>query len=133
MQAQNNEQIVRQFVEQVYIKRNVGAIDQLLDPNYVSHTPYGDVNFDQSKQIITEFLNASPDAHTTIDNLNTQGDQVSLQWTVTGTHRGEFFGKSPTGKQVTIAGNATFRIANGKIVESTNQYDYQNLLTQLGR
>jgi predicted ester cyclase len=133
MQAQSNEQIVRQFVEQVYNNRNVGAIDQLLDPNNIIHTPHGDLNFDQSKQILTELLSASPDVHITIDNLNTQGDQVSLQWTGTGTHQGEFMGKSPTGKRVTITGNATLRIANGKIVESTNQYDYQNLMTQLSR
>jgi predicted ester cyclase len=33
------------------------------------------------------------------------------------THRGEFFGIPPTGKQVTVTGIHVLRIADGKIAE----------------
>lgn len=49
-----------------------------------------------------------------------------------GTHQGELMGIPGTGKQVTLAGVAIYRLANGRIVEFWNFLDNLSLMQQLG-
>ena len=131
MQGQSNEQIVRQYVDDVWNKRNTAMINQLLAPNFVAHEPDGDHSLNDGQQLVNEVLSASSDIHFTIDTLTTQGDQVTFQWTGSGRHSGQYQGKPPTGKQISATGTTIVRIVNGKIVEATNQYDRQGILDQL--
>jgi predicted ester cyclase len=58
--------------------------------------------------------------------------QVVTRWTSRGTHQGEFEGIAPTGKQVTVAEVAIFRITEGKIAEQWGFPDVMALLRQVG-
>ncbi len=49
-----------------------------------------------------------------------------------GTHRAEFMGAAPTGREISYTGIDINRIADGRIVESWVQYDALGLLEQLG-
>jgi hypothetical protein len=57
---------------------------------------------------------------------------VSFSYTWRGTHRGEFQGISPTGKQVMVTGISIYRTAGGKIAEEWWQEDMLGLMQQLG-
>jgi predicted ester cyclase len=59
-------------------------------------------------------------------------DKVVDRWTGHGTHRGEFMGIAPTGKNITAAGISIHRIAGGKIAETWNNYDALGIFQQLG-
>ncbi len=48
------------------------------------------------------------------------------------THKGEFLGFAPTGKEVTITGTTIQRISDGKIVEGWDNWDQLGLLVQIG-
>jgi predicted ester cyclase len=50
----------------------------------------------------------------------------------TGTHRGEFWGVAPTGKQVTVNSTDIVRFAEGKYVEHWGDLDSLGLLQQVG-
>ena len=49
-----------------------------------------------------------------------------------GTHRGEFQGIPPTGKQVTISAIGILRITSGRIAETWLNADFLGLMQQLG-
>jgi predicted ester cyclase len=51
------------------------------------------------------WLAAFPDAQFTIEDLIAEGDKVVARATEQGTHRGEFMGIAPTGKQVAVYGD----------------------------
>ena len=51
---------------------------------------------------------------------------------MTGTHRGDLFGISPTGKQVRMGGISIYRIADGRMREAWVARDDLGLLRQLG-
>jgi ketosteroid isomerase-like protein len=80
--------------------------------------------------------------HFTIDDeftlgQNTDGQNTDVQtevtrWTITGTHEGELTGIPPTGRRISITGISIARIANGKIIESWNNWDALGLMQQLG-
>jgi predicted ester cyclase len=57
---------------------------------------------------------AFPDFHR-VEETVVESDRVFACLTYRGTHRGELFGISPTGRTVTYAGAAVFTIGEGKI------------------
>ena len=61
-----------------------------------------------------------------------EGDKVAVRFTARGTHKGEFLGIPPTGKQVAWAGINIYRVASGKIAETWQLSDGLGLMQQLG-
>ena len=61
-----------------------------------------------------------------------EGDMVANRFVFHGTHRGEFMGIAPTGREVTARGIAIDRVEDGKIVESWIEVDLEDMVRQLG-
>ena len=133
--GEENKEIVRRFIEEVQSGHNVAAIDDYFAPNFVDHTaPPGSVgDRDSAKHFFTLVFAAFPDLHVTILDLIAEGDLVVTRKTFRGTHRGEFMGIPPTGKQVeyevidirTIAGD-------GKMTDHWAMSDQLGMMQQLG-
>jgi len=87
---------------------------------------------DAWKQMESEWYDAFPDMHVTIDDMVAEGDKVAARVTMTGTHKGKFMGIPPTNKKVTMWGIVIDRIAGGKIVEDHGIFDTLGLMRQLG-
>ena len=68
----------------------------------------------------------------TIEDDFAEGDKVGSRGYITGTHKGDFEGLAPTGKQVKFAYIDLWRVENGKLVEFWAQVDYLGLMKQLG-
>jgi predicted ester cyclase len=51
------------------------------------------------------------------------GDKVVTRWTNRGTHRAEWMGAAPTGRQVTYTGISNDRIVAGRVVETWRNSD----------
>ena len=61
-----------------------------------------------------------------------EGDKAAFRWLMSGTHKGEFLGVSPTGKRVEAMGMDIVRLAEGEIVEHWGEFDVMGMLRQLG-
>lgn len=56
MSVKQNNAIVRHYFEEAWNKKSLAAIDEFAAPNYVGHTPFGEVlGPEQFKRWITEF------------------------------------------------------------------------------
>jgi len=60
-----------------------------------------------------------------------EGDLVAVRWTATGTHQGEHLGVAATGRRVTMAGMAFYRVACGQIAEAWSLRDTEDLRRQI--
>lgn len=79
------------------------------------------------------FHSAFPDFRVTLEDQIAEGKKVVNRWTVRGTHRGEFQGVAPTGKEVEFTGIPISTInEEGKLQESWENYDALGLMQQLG-
>jgi predicted ester cyclase len=58
---------------------------------------------------------AFPDFHLTIEDQIAEGNKVITRVTFRGTHRGDYRGIAPTGKQIKYSGIAIDRIVDGKV------------------
>ena len=133
MSAEENKAIARRFFEEVWNKGNLDVIDETHAAGYVLHDSTGDIQGTEGlRQFVMVYLTAFPDFHVTIEDEIAEGDMVVLRWTVTGTHKGELMGISPTDKEMTMTGITMGRIASGKIVEAWNNLDAVGMLQQLG-
>ena len=75
---------------------------------------------------------AFPDLHTTIEQVVGEGDIVVVRGTDRGTHRGDFMGIAPTGRNVTVPWICIYRVTDGKITEQWISSDGLGMLQQLG-
>ncbi len=127
-------ELSRRIFEDVWNRKNLNAIDDLISTDYVHHDASSLVasGVDGYKQFVKSYLNAFPDARFTIDDAFTDGQNEITRWTVSGTHEGELAGIPRTGRRFSVTGISIARIANGKITESWNSWDALGLMQQLG-
>ena len=134
MSIEENKAIELRFLEEVVNKGNLAVIDELCAANFVDHTALPGVTPDREgyKQFFAMSRSALPDMHSTLEDMIAEGDKVAERFTIRGTHKGEWMGIAPTGKQVTVQGMAIHRITGGKIVEDWSNIDMLGILQQIG-
>ena len=132
--SEANKDFVHHWLEEVWDKGNLAAIDDFVAPEYVLHDepthslirgPEG------IRQLISSVRSGLPDINVTAEDILADGDKVAYRWSARSTHRGELMGIPPTGKQVTMTGTDIYRIQDGKIVEAWSSRDALGLLQQL--
>jgi len=113
---------------------NFGAFEEVLAANAVDHNPApGQApGLEGVKQVFGMFRTAFPDLHFTVEDMIAEGDKVVSRITAHGTHKGDFQGIPPTGKQMTQTGIDILHIAGGKVVERWGEFDNLGLMQQIG-
>lgn len=67
-----------------------------------------------------------------VEDLMSDRDRVAVRVTVSGTHDGDFMGRSPTGRRFEVASVGIFRVADGRLAEHWGVFDQLGMLGQLG-
>jgi steroid delta-isomerase-like uncharacterized protein len=131
-----NKRLVGDFIQDLFTKGDLGAIDRYLDPGFVNHDPpYPGApdGPEGMRQAAAMFRAALPDWHSEVEQLIEEDDVVVERFTASGTHTGaEIMGVPASGRAVELAGINVFRIANGRIVERWGRLDELGLARQLG-
>jgi steroid delta-isomerase-like uncharacterized protein len=131
----HNARLGRRYFEEVWNRGNLDALDRLLAPTYVNHTPSvpdPPPGPDGLKPIVRALRRAFPDLHYEIRDVVATEDAVVLRVVMTGTHRGDLFGLPPTGRRVAVNQINIERIRDGRIVEHWRVTDELELMRQLG-
>ena len=133
MSTEENKALVYRYCE-AWNKHNVAAMEEFYAPDFVVHGPaaFGDMDRARVKQTYTAFFPAFPDVHTTLEDVIAEGDKVVYRVTIRGTHRGDFMGNPPTGKQVSWTAIEIERIEDDRFVEGWTNSDDLGLMQQLG-
>ena len=83
---------------------------------------------------VSMFTTAFPDLTITIRHQHVPDDSVSvIEYTFSGTHRGELEGLSPTGRQVSVVACSVLEAKGGKVAREADYFDTTALLAQLGQ
>jgi steroid delta-isomerase-like uncharacterized protein len=110
------------------------TVDELFAPDARIRTPLPIVATvaQAVKEVFARLFRIYPDLHVAIEELIEEGDKVVSRNTVTGTQRGEYMGRPPTGKRVTYNEIFIFRFAGGRIAETWGVADVFSQMQQLG-
>lgn len=131
VQAQNIA-LYRRFADGVGTGR-LDAIDEVLaaDIQLPTIADLADPTPAGLKQVNQAFRASFPDLHGSIEQIFAFGDWVAARLTWTGTNAGEFMGKPPTGKTVSITEIEIVRCQDGRIVDLRQVADLASLMSQL--
>jgi predicted ester cyclase len=130
--ANLNSAVSRRAIEEIVIRGDVHALDDLLASDFVGHCGNNRiVDRDGFRKRVTEVIEGFSDRQISIEDQLVDGDKVITRWKMMGTHSSMFRGASATGQQITMVGICIDRIAGGKIVESWQISDDAGLMHQL--
>jgi len=136
MSTETNKAVCRRMLDQLYNQRRPDLIAEFFTDDLVVHVgrPSRQLPIEMEGFIerVTMAVKAFPDIQITVEDEIAEGDKVAYRWTVTGTHQGQFGDIPPTGKAVTRAGVAIYRLVNGKIAENWLFADDLDFMQQLG-
>jgi steroid delta-isomerase-like uncharacterized protein len=134
MSAQANRALIRRYYEELWNRWDLAVADEIIaeDLTFRGSLAVRVRSRAGFKQYVAMVRGAFPDFHNTIEDLVAEGDRVAVRLSYRGTHRGDLFGMAPTGKKISYAGAALFRIVGGKIVDGWVLGDTLRLLRQLG-
>jgi steroid delta-isomerase-like uncharacterized protein len=136
MSAEANAAAARRVTDEAFNQGRMEVFDEICSPDVVSHDPAepGDVRgIEAHKERVRGYRTAMSDLEVVFDDLIVTGDKVVTRWTARGTNDGELMGMPATGKSVEITGISIDRFdADGKLVETWDQWDNAGFLTQLG-
>lgn len=133
MSTDTNKKLVRRFVDEIFVKGNPAAIDELVAPDFVSHS-WGITEDGPTKLKATaERVHGSlEDVAFTVEDLVAEGDEVAARLTAGATPTREFMGMPATGKRYEIGEMHIFRFRDGQVVEHWHQQDALGMMKQLG-
>jgi steroid delta-isomerase-like uncharacterized protein len=133
MSIELNKQTVRDFVNDVLAGGRVDNLDDLVAPDFVSHTwGMAEAGRDQLRETTPQMHSLLRDVEMTIDDLVAEGDRVVVRLTSSATPKGEFMGVPAAGRRYTIGEFHLFRLSDGQIVEHRHLIDGLGLMRQLG-
>lgn len=130
MSLEENKAVVRRLYKAVNTQ-DLSSVWDFIAVDFVDHKR-GLHGLEALKKFAEMIFKAFPDFHEILEDIIAEGDKVWTRSKITGTHKGEFQGLSPTGKKFTEASVDIFRIADGKLVEGWNVTDELDFLKQLG-
>lgn len=134
MSVDDNVRLLRRYVDEVWDNGNLDALAAFLTPGFRRHLSPTAEPLDRNGQIerLATIRSAFPDAALTVEDVVAAGDRVAFRSTLRGTHRGEFMGIAPTGREFAVGLVDIIRIEDGRFAEQWGGPDMLSLLQQLG-
>ncbi|ARS89995.1 ester cyclase [Natrarchaeobaculum aegyptiacum] len=124
-----------QLLREVWSGGDLALIDELVTDDYV-HSDSVLPDLLEGPAALREWVETvrtgTPDMTKTVRETYVDGDAVIIAYTARGTHEGDIFGIAPTGRSLEVDGVCVSRVADGRLVESTDVWDAFGLFAQLG-
>ena len=134
MSVEDNKAAVQRMGEEAFNQGNLEVLDELVAQDVVDHDPApGQASGREGiKHFVSTLRTAFPDLQLAVENMVAEGDYVAFNYTISGTHQGEFMGIEPTGNRVSVRAMEMVRIAGGQMVDRWGNTDQVGMLQQLG-
>lgn len=128
----HNRDILHRFVGEFINGGNEDILHELLHDDYVYQSPEETLQGRESIAAMFRGLRgAFPDMSLTVHDIRAEHDRTAMDFTLTGTHHGDFMGLHATGNSLGVRGVIFTRFRDGKIVQEWELLDIPGLMQQL--
>jgi len=132
-----NKALIRRWFEEVWNQGRADSIPKLFAENGVAHGLSDDVQNPLRGPagflpFHAQFRSAFPNIEVIVEDQIAERDLVATRCTVRGKHTGDALGIAATHSAVDFSGMTITRIADGKIIEAWNNFDFMKMYRQLG-
>ena len=121
--AEANKQLYRNFMDDVWNKRQPSAIDRYLAANFIEHNKNIPAGLEGRRQFAAALQAGFSDYHAEIQSVVAEGDFVVARVEWTGTQDGPFQGRPATGNKLRFSTADFFRVENGKFADHWDVVD----------
>jgi predicted ester cyclase len=118
--AETNKAVVRRYIAELN-RRNLDILEELVSAEFRETVRGG----------YQRNVEAFPDYFVQIHDMIAEGDQVVVEWSHRGVHRGPYDGIPPTGKTITGRAISIYRVIDGRITDARGIWDRGEVLEQL--
>jgi predicted ester cyclase len=111
--------VLERYHRAVWVDKDTASIPEFMTSDFFSHAspPNAPRGGEPVRDWLAGFFAAFPDLRSeTLYNL-VDGDRVVTAWTITATHRGEWYGVKPTGRAIKVTGIDVLRLRDGRFAE----------------
>ena len=135
MSANDNKQLVRRALEEIYAKGDLALVEELVHPDFADHDP---AHLDQPRgresvrETVRNLHGMFSELRFEVEDEIAEGDRVVQRVTMSGRHTGPLMGREPTDRTFAVRHVNIWRIADGKIADHWGSRDDLGLLNQLG-
>lgn len=134
MSLEENKRIALRTANELVTEGRLDLAEEVLHPDYRYLGPVGlrAEGPNGYRSLVTMLKHAFADLATKVEAIVAENDWVSMRFRVTATSTGEFLGKPTNGGPVDFVGIIDCRIADGKVIEQVEMFDFGLILQQLG-
>ena len=130
--SDQNKALTREIYEGVITQGQMDRLREIVEEDCFDHVAAaaGWTNGFQSH--VEWFRGAFPDIVVQVNDMVAEDDRVVAYWSFTGTHQGEMFGFTGTGRKVSSNVISQLRWRDGKLVEYQVLPDNLSIMIQIG-
>ena len=134
IEFEKNRETFRKFFNEVESYGELHLIDDIFAINVTLHSPFPGLpsGVEGLRQGIVILRNAFPDFSVVEEDMISEKDKIVARCIVSGTHKGDFLGISPSGKNFKTTEIMIARFENRQIVELWSVVDEISQRKQLG-
>jgi predicted ester cyclase len=119
MSVEENKAITRRLYEEIVSTGDVSHIDDIVAPGCVETDGKARIESGPEGMAahVTGVRQVYPDLRIRVERQIAEGEWVASVITARGTHRGDWLGIAPTGRELVFTGVNVDRVVDGRIVE----------------
>ncbi len=133
--ADDNKQLVRRALEEIYAKGDLELVEELVHPDFADHDPaHPDqpMGPESVRETVRNLHGMFSELRFEVEDEIAEDDRVVQRVTMSGRHTGPLMGREPTDRAFAVRHVNIWRIADGKIADHWGSRDDLGLLNQLG-
>jgi len=129
----DNKTVVLRYYEEVWNQRNTDALSEIWAPDFRRYLSPRTSPLNAAEQLarMQGLQTAFPDISMTVLDIVTEGDKICVRVQSDCTHKGDFMGKSATGKTIKAYAFEMMRLKDNQIVEHWGGPDIADMLRQI--
>lgn len=130
-----SEALLRRITEEIWNRRRVELVDELIAEGFVDHVDLPGLEGggrDRYRASVRMMHTAFSDYHEEIEFVVADDERAVSYVRLTGTHDGDLMGLPPTGRAVDVRAMGVLRFENGQAVERWGIGDTLTQMQQLG-
>ena len=130
--AESNADLARRWFDEVWNLRRDDTVRELLHRKGIGHLEGKDI--EGPEEFLAgraALLDAFPDLRVTVEATVSDGPDVVVRWSASGTHRGDGLGFPASLRRASFRGITWLKFKDGRIVEGWDSWNLGRLLSDL--
>jgi steroid delta-isomerase-like uncharacterized protein len=129
----DSKTIVRRFVEEIMVRRNLEVLEELVHPEYRREDRFTpEASREELRQNLLETKSAWQERKVEVEDLIAEADRVVVILKASGKLSGEYKGITPTHRAHSSRGIAIVTLQDGRIRHVSTHWDYLSLFEEVG-